>query len=305
MGFFKKYPAIFTGIGITILFMGIWLFRMDFLDTLELKFYDLMMQLRGESRISNEIILIDIDDDSIEKLGRWPWPRSLLAKGITKINTASPKVIGLNIILSEPEVSDGLLAFKRLKELFQKQIMPQAGDNGDIFLEALNKAQSNLDHDKILAEAIKHSGKVVLPVFLKESAVIAEKTRVTNELLLNQSIHNIRSPAGATYPRSDEITLPINIFLENAKGIGHINLFFDPDGTARRERPLFEYQGAFIPSYTIKLAALYLNVPNTKIRADIGSAIYLGSLKVPTTLNSDILVSFKGSTGSFRRYSFF
>lgn len=305
MGFFKKYPAILTGIGITILFMGIWLFRMDFLDTLELKFYDIMMQLRGESRISKEIILIDIDDDSIEKLGRWPWPRSLLAKGIKKINAANPKVIGLNIILSEPEVSDGLLAFKRLKELFQKQIMPQAGDNGAIFLEAINEAQSNLDHDKRLAEAIKYSGKVVLPVFLKESAVVAEKTSVKNELLLNQSIQNIRSPAGATYPRSDEITLPINIFLENVKGIGHINLFYDPDGTARRERPIFEYHGAFIPSYTIKLAALYLNVPNAKIRADIGSAIYLGSLKVPTTLNSDILISFKGSTGSFRQYSFF
>jgi serine/threonine-protein kinase len=146
---------------------------------------------------------------------------------------------------------------------------------------------------------------VVLPVFLKETAVIAEKTRVKNELLLKQSIQNIRSPAGATYPRSDEITLPINIFLENAQGIGHINLFYDPDGTARRERPIFEYHGAFIPSYTIKLAALYLNVANAKIRADIGSAIYLGSLKVPTTLNSDILISFKGSTGSFRRYSYF
>ena len=105
MGFFKKFPAIMTGIGITVLFMGIWLFRMDFLDTLELKFYDLMMQLRGEPRISNEIVLVDIDNDSIEKLGRWPWPRSLLAKGINKINAANPKVMGLNIILSEPEVS--------------------------------------------------------------------------------------------------------------------------------------------------------------------------------------------------------
>ena len=305
MGFFKKYPAIFTGICITILFMGMWLFRLDFLDTLELKFYDLMMQLRSETRVSNEIILIDIDDDSIEKLGRWPWPRSLLAKGITKINAADPKVIGLNIILSEPEVSDGLQAFKRLKELYRKQVMPQAGNNGSIFLEALDKAQSNLDHDKRLAEAIKRSGKVVLPVYLKESTVVAEKTRVTNELLLKQSIQNIRSPAGARYARSDEITLPIDIFLENARGIGHINLSFDPDGTARRERPIFEYHGAFIPSYTIKLAALFLNVPNSRIRADLGSAIYLGSLKVPTTLKSDILISFKGSRGSFKRYSFF
>ena len=132
-----------------------------------------------------------------------------------------------------------------------------------------------------------------------------KKTRVTDELLLNQSIKNIRSPAEATYPRSAQITLPIIKFLRNAKGIGHINLFSDSDGTIRRERPLFEYHGVFIPSYTIKLAALYLNVPNTKIRADIGSAIYLGSLKVPTTLNSDIFISFKGSSGSFTRISFF
>ena len=294
-----------TGIGITILFMGIWLFRMDFLDTLELKFYDVMMQLRGESRQSNEIVLVDIDNDSIEKLGRWPWPRSLLAKGINKINAANPKVIGLNIILSEPEVSDGLLAFQRLKEMFQKQVLPEAVKSGSAFLEALDQAQANLDHDNSLAEALKRSGKVVLPVFLKESAVIAENVRVKNQLLLKQSIQNIRSPAGATYPRSDEITLPIDIFLENAKGIGHINLVFDLDGTARRERPIFEYHGAFIPSYTVKLAALFLNVPNAKIRADIGSAIYLGSLKIPTMLNSDILISFKGSADSFKSYSFF
>ncbi|MGD2272397.1 MAG: CHASE2 domain-containing protein, partial [Desulfobacterales bacterium] len=301
----RRHPTIFMGIGITILFMGIWLFRMDFLDTLELKFYDIMMKLRGDSGISSDITLIDIDDDSIEKLGRWPWPRSLLAQGITKVNAGNPKVIGLNIILSEPEVSDGLAALKGLKELYLKSVMPQTGDSGVIFLQAINEAQSDLDHDKKLAEAIKYSGKVVLPVYLKESSVIAEKVRVKNEFLLNQSIQNIRSPVDARYPRSNEITLPINLFLKHAKGIGHINLFYDPDGTARRERPIYEYHGVFIPSYTIKLAALYLNVPRTKIRADIGSALYLGSLKVPITLNSDILISFKGSTGSFKRYSFF
>ncbi len=305
MELLKKYPTLFMGIGITILFVGVWLSRLDFLDILELKLYDVMMQLRGDSRPSSEIVLVDIDDDSIEKLGRWPWPRSLLARGITKINAGNPKVIGLNIILSEPEVSDGLIMLKRLKEQFQKNVLPHSGDNGVVFLQEINAAQKNLDHDQRLADAIKYSGKVVLPVFLKSSAVVAEKTRNTNEFLVNHSIQNIRSPEGAIYPRSDEITPPIKIFLENARGIGHINLFYDPDGTARRERPIFEYRGIFIPSYTIILAALYLNVPHAKIRADIGSAVFLGSLKVPTTLNSDILVSFKGSGGSFKRYSFF
>jgi len=36
MGIFKKHPALFTGLCITILFFGLLIFRIDFLDTLEL-----------------------------------------------------------------------------------------------------------------------------------------------------------------------------------------------------------------------------------------------------------------------------
>ena len=149
------------------------------------------------------------------------------------------------------------------------------------------------------------SGNVVLPVFLRESRVFSEETVETDKLLINQSILNVRSPAGIYYPRSDEITLPIPEFLRYSKGIGHINLIYDFDGTARREHPVFEFHGLFIPSYTLKLAALYLNVPDNKIRANLGTTIHLGSLKIPTTKNTEILVSFKGASGSFKKYSFF
>ena len=171
MEFMKRHPTVFMGLGITILFLCFWLFRIEFLDMLDLKFYDLLMKLRDDSRHASEIVLVDIDDDSIEKLGRWPWTRSLLAEGITKINAGNPKIIGLNIILSEPEVSDGLKELIHLRETFSKKVLDKAGENGQVFLRALDEAQSKLDHDKRLADAIKESGKVVLPVFLKESRI--------------------------------------------------------------------------------------------------------------------------------------
>ncbi len=73
MGILKKKPALFTGLGITILFFGLFFFRVDFLDTLELKSYDLMMNFRSDPGVSNEVVIVDIDNDSIEKIGRWPW----------------------------------------------------------------------------------------------------------------------------------------------------------------------------------------------------------------------------------------
>jgi len=199
MSIFKKHPALFTGLSITILFFGFFFFRIDFLDTLELKSYDLMMKFRSDPGVSNEVVIVDIDNDSIEKLGRWPWPRSLLAKIINKINAGGPRVIGLNIILSEPEESNGLEELTNLKELFSRNVLDKSGETGPEFLQAISDAQARLDNDRKLSQAIMESGNVVLPVFLRESRVLSEETVETDKLLINQSILNVRSPAGIYY----------------------------------------------------------------------------------------------------------
>ena len=305
MNSFKKHPTLFIGLGVTLLFLCIGLIRVAFLDTLELAFYDVFMKMRGDAEAAADIVLVDIDDDSIEKLGRWPWPRSLLAAAIDQINAGSPKVIGLNIILSEPEQSAGLDELNQLKRLFAEQVLPASGSNGQMFFEAMTAAQTRLDNDNRLSEAIQAADNIILPVYLKASSIVPEDATVTDNLLIDHALQNIRSsPEGGNYPRSNDITLPIPRFLESARGIGHINLIFDFDGTTRRERPVYEYRNIYIPSYTLRLAAAYLQVPNSKIRVHLDEAVYLGSRKIPLTASSDILVSFKGPAGSFKRIAF-
>jgi len=150
MGILKRHPAQALGLGITVIFLLLGLLRTDFLDTMELKFYDLMMDLRGEVQSSSDIVIVDIDDDSIEKLGRWPWPRSLLAQGLNKISTGKPGIVGLNFILSESEESADLKVLKDLEALFSKTVLDQAGEKGQIFLNAMQSAEEKLDNDKKL-----------------------------------------------------------------------------------------------------------------------------------------------------------
>ena len=57
------------------------------IENREFKLYDVMINLRASPESPSDIIIVDIDDDSIEKIGRWPWPRSLMAEGISKINS--------------------------------------------------------------------------------------------------------------------------------------------------------------------------------------------------------------------------
>ncbi len=305
MGILKKHPAFLLGLGITILFLGIGFFRMEFLDTLEYKLYDIRVNLRGDDESPSNVVMVDIDEDSIEKLGRWPWPRSLLAKGIRKINEGQPKVIGLNIILSEPEENTGLKEIENLEELFIKTFLNDSGDKGFTFLNEISAAQERLDNDKKLAESLKEAGNIVLPVFFKESAIATEEISEAEEALNIHAIQNIQSTEGVIWPQASEIVLPIPTFLNDSNGIGHINLAYDMDGTVRRERSLYEYNGIFIPSYTIRLAANYLNIPIENIQADLGSTILLGSVEIPMTWSTELLINFKGPRGSFKNYSFF
>ncbi len=304
MGILKRHPTLMMGIGITLLFLWLGFFRLAFFDNLELKRYDLMMGLRGAPEAPSDIVMVDIDDDSIDKLGRWPWPRSLIARGIDAIDRGGPRVIGLNFVFSEPEESSGLHEIRILETNLIESGLTAQSPQGAEFLKAVQAAQLRLDNDRKLAVALKASGKVVLPIFFKESGVRVEG-EAPPETLRQASIGNVSNPGGFVVPVGSEAILPIAEFTAAAAGIGHINLAYDRDGTARRERLIYEYRGLYIPSYTLQIAAEYLKLPPGRIRAELGATVSLGAVEIPTTLYSEMLVSFKGPRGSFKRYSYF
>ncbi|WP_373377460.1 CHASE2 domain-containing protein [Cupriavidus nantongensis] len=49
----------------------------------------------------DDIVIVGIDDASITAIGRWPWRRAVLAQLIERIAAGGPRVIGVDVILSE------------------------------------------------------------------------------------------------------------------------------------------------------------------------------------------------------------
>ncbi len=64
---------------------------------------DMYFQLRENQGTSPDVALVLIDDASLERYGRWPWKRSLLARVVRAASAERPKALGLDILLSEPE----------------------------------------------------------------------------------------------------------------------------------------------------------------------------------------------------------
>ena len=91
-------------IGVTISTLVFFGDRAGFLDWAELKSLDLQFQFRGALRPEVPIVLVSIDQDSFDELDlAWPWPRTLHATVIKKLAHAGARVIGVDILFTEPK----------------------------------------------------------------------------------------------------------------------------------------------------------------------------------------------------------
>ncbi len=75
------------------------------LEGMDYLIYDLRMKALGESTSQAPVILITVDDASIEQIGRWPWDRNIISQLIQNTLSQGVKVIGLDVIFSEPQTN--------------------------------------------------------------------------------------------------------------------------------------------------------------------------------------------------------
>ncbi|MES2802120.1 MAG: adenylate/guanylate cyclase domain-containing protein [Bdellovibrionota bacterium] len=89
----------------------------SFLFEFNNKIYDTFFKNKAERQKSDNVFLIDIDEDSVRELGRWPWSREIIATIWDNSMKNGVKVIANDIIFSEAQnkKADG-----RLEEVIQK-----------------------------------------------------------------------------------------------------------------------------------------------------------------------------------------
>ncbi len=74
----------------------------DSLRRLDQSAYDQLLRMQNVPA-RDDIIIVAIDDFSINELGKWPWPRERHARLIEQISLAKPRAIGIDILFSEAE----------------------------------------------------------------------------------------------------------------------------------------------------------------------------------------------------------
>jgi eukaryotic-like serine/threonine-protein kinase len=264
----------FAGLVVTVVFL--FLTNSQLIEKLEFANYDFAMnQLDREPQ--QNIAVIAIDDQSIDNLGRWPWPRSLQAEMIEKLAQGGASVIGNTILLSEAQTH---LGDKFINDAILKLESKSKQDLKDV-LDILKQGQLTLDTDGKLASAMKEAGNVVMGMQFQLGSPLGKPDKPLPDFVNRNAFKidpNIESGI-YIYP-AISATPPISILGETTLAIGHLNMWIDSDGGIRSDLLAVDYYGGIIPSLAAMIAASSLNLSSQDFKISDNKQFRLGNLSI-------------------------
>jgi adenylate cyclase len=294
---------------ITIISISLYSINPSFLNIFELKLYDLRFKSRGVQKPGNEIVIVKIDEESMEQLGRWPWSRDRWVNLIDNLVEWGAKVIGIDVIFAGIEESPDNEKIARFRDKIK-----QLEIKDPRVLEFLEAEERNVDADSHLATCIGRSGSVVLGYFFLNSNAEIKELKENASSVFPQPFNVVRlAPKRAReIPLWEGLYIRSNIDTISAKakesgGLGFMNVVPDDDGTVRWVPLVMRFQDDIYPSLGLKVLSEYLGDPQPPILKvdDYGvRRLQFEETIIPTDERGQFLVNYRGWRSVFPSYSF-
>ena len=237
-------------------------------EHLESKTYDLRMRLRElllPSTRRDDIVIVAVDEKSLEEFGRWPWSRTLTARLVQAVSSGHPRTIGIDIFFSEPESREA---------------------------------------DAALAAAVKAAGNAVLPVAFSDVAKgTAPPTAEQSDLLWDAAFMEVKTVSGIPWKQwaiqGARPLPPRPAIARAAAALGHVTSHSDMDGVMRWEIMAVTHGDDAYPSLALQIARLAQGLHQEDLGLYGGSNIRFGERFIPTDLSNRVLINYYGPEGSF------
>jgi adenylate cyclase len=198
---------------IMLVALVIWAREPAALVQFRLHVFDEFLRLKPRVYEPTPVRIADIDDDSLEQFGQWPWPRTLLAKLVTQLDKMGAAAIAFDILFLEPDRTTPSRIVSEMNEI---------GADDPI----VARFKELPDHDQVFADAIKQSHTVL---------IFALRGKARDRL---PQVKASFSPAGDDphpwVPHFAGAASDLNLLEAAAAGNAFADLLPEPDGIARR-----------------------------------------------------------------------
>jgi adenylate cyclase len=248
---------------------------LDYTSSFENRFYDFRMRYQLDPNFkSQEIVLVKIDDYSLEKIGFWPIPRDNYAKMISKLQAFGAKVIAMDVMFPE-------------KSAATNETSPDL-----LFVDAIRQFQ--VDGKRVfigygLATGFEDS----LPEAPLEMLDDAVMTRNVPQSDIDQS-------------RIGRFTFPIEELVASGVGLGSLTAYQDSDGVFRLYPLVANVDTTYYGSLGFNAFEAFTGKKNTiQISADLTGEIDIDGKILEISRRGETKIRYKGGTENFASVSLF
>ncbi|MEK7293610.1 MAG: CHASE2 domain-containing protein, partial [Nitrospirota bacterium] len=294
-----------------IAYFGDW----PLLRSIEAWSYDVRGSLRVNPKPSDQIVIVGVDEESLTRIGRWPWPRSVIGELLDILRESGAKVIGVGFVFSEPDQNQGLQEVRAIRRELTLQGVPEPKPGSKpregearsqemlrMALDLIGEAEVRLDHDAKLEATLQRTPQVVLPILMDLGKPSGEAEELPKHVLAN-ALATPEPPLNTDtllQLETRKLVPPLPAFLPDGVALGHLTMAADRDGKVRQEQLVLEHRGRLYPSFALRILGAYLSVPTAQIVAQPGTGVTVGTIRLPTDEALRMPISFNGPAGTFK-----
>ena len=220
---------------------------------------------------ASPVRIIDIDDESLSRIGQWPWPRSQIADLTLRLRDAGAIAIAFDMVFPEADRTSpaSMLDLWKATPEVRAQLAQLP------------------DHDALLTQVLSH-GRVVLG--------FAPDRKQSNDAqlpMVKAHFVTLNASALSAVPKFTGSVSSLPTLAEAAQGHGGFAFLPDADGVVRRVPMLFSLGDTLYPSLATEALRVAKNAHNITTRTEEGlglKELRIGNLTLPTTPSGEIWV---------------
>lgn len=223
--------------------------KLEFLNRLESFIYDVRLRMFMPRKLDERIVIIDLDEQSLGEVGRWPWSRNEMARLVNRLfDEQKVLALGVDVVFAEPDDSSGL---SKLRSLASNELRGETG-----FRQQLARLSPSLDYDGLFADALRGKPIVLGYYFTNDNDGQRFGTLpapVFDDGVLEQRRFHVTEWTG--YGAN------IDRIARAAPKAGFFNPIVDSDGIVRSLPLLAKYQGRYYESLALGVFRKLLGDP--------------------------------------------
>ena len=233
--------------------------------------YDFYQKVFNRGEVEN-VIIVDIDEESLAEIGQFPWRRDVYSKILYNLNLHNPAAIAFDVVFSEEDrlnPQDLLL-----------QLQKETGELNNVEVQ---------DTNEIFIESIKKS-KVILPIIGEPNENFVQNNSKPKLRIIAKG----DDPKNFIYKYKNKI-ISLEELNNAAVGIGSISLLPNIDGIIRRVPVLYNIDNQLWPSLALEAVRISTNQKNLLVQSNKGGIELIKTRKniIPSDQNGVINIKYK------------